>query len=78
MRQKGLLMEAHSKTNDGMDWEAAERHLCSIEEAYEEFIALNLPGVNPWFGAGVVASARARFDAGERTRELYDDIMSLE
>lgn len=56
-----------------MDWVAAERHLQFVIGLYQE---LGMPGV---FGlVTVLRPLEERFLDGERTRELYDEIMALE
>jgi len=55
-----------------MDWKKAEQHLKNCEAAYAEigsagFLALNI----------VIRPLRDRFNAGERTKELYDEIMGI-
>ena len=54
------------------DWKHADEILTMCEDAYKELVGL--PGVNPFFVLGVLASLRTRFDKGERTVSLYDDI----
>lgn len=58
-----------------LDWKRAEMHLKNTEEAYRGLVGI--PNVNPFFAMGIVASARQRFDQGERTNALFDEIMSL-
>lgn len=56
-----------------MDWVAAEQHLQFVISLYQE---LGMPGV---FGlVTVLRPLEERFLDGERTRELYDEIMELE
>ena len=52
-----------------MDWEKAEDYLATCEKAYAEigspgYIALTL----------VIRPLRDRYNKGERTQELYDEI----
>lgn len=55
-----------------MDWEKAEQYLYEMKKAYEE---IGLPGV---FGLTfTIKPLVRRFESGERTPELYDEIMSL-
>lgn len=56
-----------------LDWEKAESWLKEIENMYTEigsagYLALNC----------VIRPLRDRFNGGERTQELYDEIMTLE
>ena len=55
-----------------MDWEEAEAYLKEAEEAYTEIgssgaLALQF----------VINPCRDRFNKGERTQELYDDIFGI-
>lgn len=57
---------------DMLDWDKAEAWLKEIEKMYTEigtsgYFALNL----------VIRPLRDRFNKGERTTELYDEIMEL-
>jgi hypothetical protein len=54
-------------------WDIVEKYLSEIEKAYTEigtagYFALNL----------TIRPLRDRFNKGERTDELYEEIMSLE
>lgn len=56
-----------------MDWDKAEKWLKEIEQLYTEigtsgYFALNL----------IIRPLRDRFNKGERTKELYEEIMELE
>lgn len=56
-----------------MDWKAAEQHLAEVESAY---CAIGRAGT---FGLmHVIAPLRVRFNNGERTQALYDEILALE
>lgn len=59
-----------------LDWDRAERHLQDVKNAYSDLVGI--PNVNPWFGLGVIIAAESRFERGERTRELYEEIIGLE
>jgi len=55
-------------------WADAERHLDEVVEAYESIpTASGMPGL-----VLIINPIRKRFKAGERTAELYDEIMELE
>ena len=54
------------------DWKSAEDYLMSMLEAY---IGVGPAGL---FGAILMKRLIRRLQAGERTRELYDEIMALE
>jgi len=60
---------------DQLDWDRAKLHLEEVKEAYASLV--ETPNVNPWFGLGVIVAAESRFKRGERTRELYEEIMAL-
>lgn len=56
-----------------MDWDKAVKHLEECERAYSEigsagYFALNI----------VIRPLRDRYNRGERTEELYNEIMGLE
>jgi hypothetical protein len=56
-----------------MDWEKAKSWLKEIEQMYTEvgsagYLALNL----------TIRPIRDRYNKGERTQELYDEIMELQ
>ena len=56
-----------------MDWKLAEKWLQAIETAYAGL------GSAGYFGLTVtIRPLRDRFNDGERTEQLYDEIMSLE
>jgi hypothetical protein len=56
-----------------MDWEKAEEHLALCEKAYTEI------GSAGYFALTfTIRPLRDRFNTGERTQELYDDINALE
>lgn len=52
-----------------MDWDKAEEHIRELKEAYEEIGALGQ------FGLYFINELIDRLDKGERTQELYDEIM---
>lgn len=55
-----------------LDWRIAEEHLKKAEEAYTEI------GPAGYFTLNyVIRPLRDRFNAGERTEELYDLIMGI-
>lgn len=57
------------------DWRAAESHLREVREAYQR--QLEAPGVQPLLGLDEITRLEARLQAGERTPELYREIMAL-
>lgn len=59
------------------DWSKAGKHLSVVREQYEA--CRHMPGVNVETALSfVIAPLAFRFDDGERTTELYDEIMHLE
>lgn len=55
-----------------LDWQEAERHLQAVEEAYGSI------GMAGSFALTLVINpCRVRFNQGERTQELYDEIMEI-
>ncbi len=55
-----------------MDWEKAEEHLATCEKAYAEI------GSAGYFAlTAVIRPLRDRFNQGERTQELHDEIMDV-
>ena len=60
------------KSEELMDWDWAKSHLDFMIHAYAE---IGAPG---WFGLSLMKPLKRRYEAGERTRELYDEIMRLE
>lgn len=60
------------KVDATMDWTQAENHLQTAERAYHEI------GFAGTFAlAFVIKPCRIRFDRGERTQDLYDEIMEI-
>jgi hypothetical protein len=59
-----------------LDFEKAERHLKVVEESITQ--AAKMPGVNIAFYAGAFFSLKSRFDKGERTESLFNEIMELD
>ncbi len=58
-----------------MDWDKAKSYLNEIMEQYKFLVGM--PNVNPYFALGAISQIRKRFEAGERTKALYDEIMGL-
>ena len=52
-----------------MDWDKAEEYIRELKEGYEEV------GVIGHFGLYFINGLIDRLDKGERTQELYDEIM---
>lgn len=57
------------------EWEETERYLNDVIASYLSLV--NTPGVSVGFAVKHVNAVKSRFDAGERTEALYDEIMSL-
>jgi hypothetical protein len=57
---------------DKLDWKAAEEHLKECEEAYSEIGSAGMFAMH-----FVIAPTRDRFNKGERTEALYDDIFGI-
>ena len=56
-----------------MNWEEAEKYLYDMKMAYEEI------GFVGSFGLSMTINPLVkRFESGERTTELYEEIMSVE
>ena len=59
-------------TTEPMDWQRAESHLKTAERAYGEI------GMAGAFAVTLVINpARVHFNDGERTQDLYDEIMDI-
>lgn len=57
------------------DWSRAEAHLRQLRDAYTRQIGMS--GVTPVIGLDEIVSIEARFQKGERTLQLYEEIMAL-
>lgn len=55
-----------------LDWNKAEEHLKSAEQAYASIGSPGMFALNY-----VIRPARGRFNDGERTEELYNEIMDI-
>lgn len=59
-----------------LDWQRVQKHLEMIESEYNQL--LGMPGVNVMLAINfVIQPLRGRFNRGERTAELYREIMEL-
>ncbi len=54
-----------------LNWTEAERHFNEVVQQYEEI------GPAAFFALSTFRPLRARFQSGERTKELYDAMMDL-
>ena len=59
-----------------LDWNAAKEHLEGVIKVYNSFVGT--PGVNPHFALQGMNADMARFGIGERSKELFDSMMSWE
>jgi hypothetical protein len=55
-----------------MNWKEAEEYLKEVESAYAECGSAGVFAMNV-----VIRPVRDRFNKGERTQELYDEIMGI-
>ncbi len=55
-----------------MDWNRAEEYLKECEQAYTEIGSAGYFALNTF-----IKPMRDRFNKGERTQELYDEIMGI-
>ncbi len=55
-----------------MDWERAEEHLKESEQAYTEIGSVGYFALTTF-----IRPMRDRFNKGERTQELHDEIMGI-
>jgi|GEM_PF-2458748 len=62
-----------------MDWDAAKKHFDEARIQYQELEGMpGMPGVNAIFALRLTFDPLAkRYNAGERTRELYDEMLSV-
>ena len=56
-----------------MDWKKAEDHLKDIRKRYTEIGVSGMPALQV-----VINPLLIRFENGERTKELYNEILKLE
>ena len=63
-------MSDESKT---IDWPGAYAHTLEVLGEYGKLVGM--PNVNPYFGIAYLRSLLKRYESGERTEELYDDMM---
>jgi len=69
------MSERESEQIKLADWEHARRHLHNLKDAYAELVCV--PGVNVTFVLGLIGQLSERLERGERTQELYDEIMGM-
>lgn len=56
-----------------MDWDTANKYLLDAEEIYSMVGASAIPVLTQ-----VIMPCRRRYDSGERTEELYNEIMGID
>jgi len=60
-----------------LDWEKAKEHLDEIIARYQRFVGI--PGVNTSLALTLVMyPLLRRFNSGERTQELYNEMLEVE
>jgi hypothetical protein len=59
-----------------MDWTKAETYLKEVISQYTSL--LGMPQVNPFFGLAYLDGLLKRYNSGERTQELYDEMLACE
>ncbi len=72
-RLEERLEERCKQEEEAMDWDAAMTHLETFEAEYRK-----LPIGIGAFGLMTIANIKARFENGERTKALYEDMMGIE
>lgn len=64
-------------TEPQLDWDKAKSHFDKIKQRYEDL--MYTPGVNTSLALAIVFTPlQQRFETGERTAALYDEMMSVE
>ena len=59
-----------------MDWDKAKAHFDEVRRQYQDMEGM--PGVNTTFALRVVFDPLAlRYNNGERSQDLYDDMMGI-
>lgn len=56
------------------EWEKAVEHAKMIKEEYDKLVSM--PGVNATFALGHINRDITRYANGERTQELYNELLS--
>jgi hypothetical protein len=60
-----------------LDWDKAKQHFDSVRKLYQELEGT--PGINTTLALRLVFDPLAkRFNAGERTQELYEELLGVE
>lgn len=68
-----MAVQEWKKKHPPLDWAAAEAYLEQLMEAYFSIGTAGYPGLTLF-----LMPLKARLEAGERSKELYDDIMACE
>ena len=58
--------------SEDLDWDKAKKRLDTLHKRYNE-----LPASSSWFALSVLEKLRERFVDGERSEELYNEIMNF-
>jgi hypothetical protein len=65
------------ENDENLNWEAAWQHFKDAREIYRSMAGT--PGINTSFALECVFRPLAeRYEKGERTKELYDELISVE
>lgn len=71
------FLERRIMKQEEMNWEKAKRHFDTVRKQYQDLEGM--PGVNTSFALRLTFDPLAkRYNAGERTEELYEEMMSVE
>lgn len=75
--QPGPVVPAVSPEEKPLDWEAARKYFDEVRSEYQRLAGT--PGVNTELALSLTFRPLAqRFESGERTRELYDEMMGVQ
>ncbi len=66
-------MAEQEEVIDELYWEKAKKHLEDTAAQYKK-----IPFESAWFVMGQLGKLKIRIEQGERTRQLYDEIISME
>ncbi len=58
------------------DWKRADKHLATTQSHYKALVGMS--GVLPGFAINNMNLLRTRYERGERSRKLYDEMMRVE
>lgn len=70
-----LASRPTEKAEENLDWDVAKRHLDNVLQEYTSI--MGMPGTNVMFALSfVLQPLMARYHSGERTKQLYDEMMA--